>query len=276
MIEQSHAKLSITRQCELLGISRSGYYYTPKGVSEYDLELMETIDKEYLKRPVLGSRKMRYRLKDLGYQDVGRRRIRRLMGIMGLEAIYPKRSLSVPEKEHKKYPYLLRGLDITRPNQVWATDITYIRLHRGFAYLVAFMDWYSRYVLSWELSATMETESCLRALEAALKISTPEISNSDQGSQFTSNEFTGRLEEAGIKVSMDGRGRVFDNIMIERLWRSVKYEEVYIKDYSNMIEARQELRDYFDYYNNERRHDGIGGKTPAEAYVEGHCMTSVG
>ncbi len=197
---------------------------------------------------------------------VNRKRVQKLMRLMGIEAIYPKRRLSVANKEHKIYPYLLRDLDISRPDQVWATDITYIRLNRGFAYLVAVMDWYSRYVLSWELSLTLETDFCLEALRNALKQCKPEIFNMDQGCQFTSEAFTGILKAAEIAISMDGRGRVFDNIMVERLWRSVKYEEVFLKDYGNVLDARLGLGKYFGFYNVARPHQSLGYQTPAEVY----------
>ncbi len=211
---------------------------------------MRLIDEQYLRRPFYGSRRMREWLKSQGH-PVCRDRVRRLMRLMGIEAIYPRPRLSVRDTEQSRYPYLLRDLRIDHPDQVWVADITYIRLRRGFAYLVAVMDWYSRYVLSWEQSLTLETEFCVAALNCALNGSAPEIFNTDQGSQFTSEAFTGKLQEAGIRISMDGRGRTCDNIMVESLWRSVKYEEVYLKDYENLLDARQGLAEYFLFYNTE-------------------------
>jgi len=265
LVERDHPNLSITRQCNLLGLSRPGYYYSPQGISERDLTIMRLIDKEYTRHPFYGSRRMRDWIRDQGY-IICRDHVRRLMRLMGIEAIYPKRRLSIPNKEHHVYPYLLNKLPITRPDQVWTIDITYIRLIKGFAYLVAIMDWYSRYVISWELSVSMDVEFCLEALANALSLGTPEIFNSDQGSQFTSEDFIKALESAEIQISMDGKGRVFDNIMIERLWRSVKYEEVYLKDYENVIVARKSLEEYFPFYNTERRHQSLNGATPREIY----------
>jgi putative transposase len=226
---------------------------------------MRLIDEQYTKTPFYGVRRITTALRRLGCL-INHKRIARLMRIMGLEAIYPKPRLSKACKENKKYPYLLRGLSIVRPNQVWSTDITYIRLHSGFAYLAAIMDWFSRYVVSWVLSNTLDTFFCVDMLEKALNVNRPEIFNSDQGSQFTSSDFTCILENNGIKISMDGRGRVYDNIFVERLWRTVKYEEVYLKDYSNMHEAKISLGQYFDFYNNERPHQSLGNRTPEEVY----------
>jgi len=275
LIDKDHASLSIARQCKLLGLSRSGYYYTPQGISEQDLTLMRLIDEEYTRHPFFGSRRLRDWLQDQGY-PVGRDHVRRLMRLMGIEAIYPKRRLSTPDKEHRIYPYLLKDMKILRPDQVWAVDITYIRLFEGFCYLVAIMDWYSRYVVSWELSLSLEAGFCLEALERALSLAKPEIFNSDQGGQFTSMEFTGLLKEAGIRISMDGTGRVFDNIMIERLWRSVKYEEVYLKDYEDFWVAHDSLGEYFNFYNVERRHQGLQGVTPLDAYRGGARIVAAG
>jgi putative transposase len=226
---------------------------------------MRLIDEEYTRHPFFGARRLS---EWLGRQDApaGRERVGRLMGLLGLEAIYPKKRLSLENKEHPKYPYLLRGLRIDRSDQVWCSDITYIRLRGGFVYLTAVMDWYSRCVLSWELSNTMDTEFCVSTLDRALERSRPEIFNTDQGSQYTSSAFTDRLAQSGIRISMDGRGRCFDNIMIERLWRSVKYEEVYLKDYSSVHECRESLRAYFTFYNQERRHQSLGRRTPHEVY----------
>lgn len=258
--------MPIKRQCELLGISRSGWYYQDKGESAENMELMRLIDEEYLRHPFLGTRRMRNYLRGLGHK-VNRKRVQRLMRQMGIEAIYPKRSLSRPHPGAQKYPYLLRNLMIERSDQVWCTDITYIRLAKGFAYLTVVMDWHSRYVLSWELSNTLGSGFCVTALERALSKGHPEIFNSDQGVQFTSEEFTGVLKARGIQISMDGRGRAMDNIFIERLWRTVKYEDIYLRDYRNMQEAYEGLKKYFDYYNNQRQHQSLEDKTPREVYL---------
>jgi putative transposase len=266
--------LSINQQCALLGLARSSYYYEHQPESAYNLGLMRLLDKQYMRRPFYGSRRMKDWLRMQGHR-VCRDRVRRLMRLMGIEAIYPKPRLSIKEKEHRIYPYLLRDLTIDHADQVWAADITYIRLRRGFAYLVAIMDWYSRYVVSWELSLTLETDFCVSALNYALTGRAPEIFNTDQGSQFTSEVFTDRLKEAGIQISMDGRGRTFDNIMIERLWRSVKYEEVYLKDYEDFIDARKGLSAYFLFYNNERPHQSLGSRPPVEVYSGKRCIVSI-
>lgn len=226
---------------------------------------MRLIDEQYTKTPFYGVRRMAVWLREMGEQ-VNPKRVRRLMRKMGLEAIYPKPNLSRANAQHKKYPYLLRGLDITRPNQVWGADITYIRLTEGFVYLVAILDWFSRYVVSWGVSVTLEGSFCLEALERALSVGHPEIFNSDQGVQFTCIDFTGRLELEEIRISMDGRGRAMDNVFTERLWWSVKYEEVYLKDYGTVPVAVQNLGDYFGFYNEERPHQSLGYKTPAEIY----------
>jgi putative transposase len=267
-VDVDHEALSITRQCALLGLSRSGFYYRPVGVSDEDLACMRLMDEVFTKRPYFGSRRLREALRDQGHA-MGRDHVRRLMRLMGLEAIYPKRRLSVRQGDQKVYPYLLRGLAITHPDQVWCSDITYLRLQGGFAYLVAMMDWFSRYVLSWDLSLSLEGGFCVAALRTALAGSRPSIFNSDQGSQYTSAAFTGVLLEAGVQISMDGRGRAFDNIMIERLWRTVKYEEVYLQDYAHLFAARESLGEYFAFYNEERRHSGLGGETPAAVYWAG-------
>lgn len=261
-------ELSISEQCELLGLSRSGWYYKPREVSIYELELMRLLDEQYMLTPFYGIRRMTVSLHQLGHQ-VNRKRVQRLMRLMGLEAIYPKPNLSRRDEEHKIYPYLLRGLEIDHPNQVWACDITYIRLRRGFVYLVAVMDWFSRYVLSWSVSITMDVHFCLEALERALSRATPEIFNTDQGAQFTSRDFVGMLGKEGIRISMDGRGRAFDNIFIERLWRSVKYEEVYIKEYQDVAACVEGLRAYFRLYNEQRPHQALAYKTPCQVYREG-------
>ena len=267
-MEPGLARIPVARQCELLGVSRSGYYYRRAGLSERDLRQMRMIDEEYTRHPFRGSRRMRDYLEDQGEQ-VCRDRVRRLMRLLSLQAIYPKPRLSLENKEHQKYPYLLRGLRISSADHVWCSDITYIRLKGGFVYLTAVMDWGSRYVLSWELSNTLDTEFCTTALDRALESSQPSIFNTDQGSQYTSGEFTGRLKSAGIRISMDGRGRAFDNIMIERLWRSVKYEEVYLRDYGTLGDCRLGLKAYFEFYNHERRHQGLDRRTPWEVYHSG-------
>jgi len=265
LIEPGHSEIPLFRQCELLGLSRSGYYYRPQGANALNEQLMELIDEQYTKAPFYGVEKMTKWLRRIGFV-VNPKRTRRLMRLMGLEAIYPKQRLSIPVGGDKKYPYLLRNLKIDRPDQVWCADITYIRMLQGFVYLVAIMDWYSRYVLAWELSNTMDKQFCLDALERTLETSRPEIFNTDQGSQFTSGEFTGRLEADGIKISMDSRGRFFDNIFIERLWRSVKYEEVYLHGYESVRDAAKGIAKYFQFYNTERLHESLGYRTPQEVY----------
>jgi len=237
--------------------------------------LMKVIDKQYTATPFYGVPRMTAWLKREGY-EVNRKRIRRLMRVMGIEAIYPKPNLSKSLNEHKKYPYLLKGVSIEYPDQVWSTDITYIRLEHGFVYLVAIIDWHSRYVLSWELSNTLDKEFCLKALEDALRHSKPCIFNTDQGCQFTSLEFTGRLQSSGIRISMDGKGRVFDNIFVERLWRTVKYEEVCLHSYQSAKEARTGLKKYFCFYNRERLHSSLGYMTPYEIYYRERANQLVG
>jgi putative transposase len=249
----------------LTGISRSGWYYEAEPEAAENLSLMRLLDEQYTRTPFYGIRKMTRWLSEQGYR-VNPKRIRRLMRRMGLEAIYRKPRLSVPEWGHRIYPYRLRGLKIDRPDQVWSSDITYIRLRQGFLYLVAVMDWFSRYVLAWEVSVSLETSFCLAALDWALQSGLPDIFNTDQGSQFTSEEFTGRLETYGVAISMDGRGRVSDNIFIERLWRTVKYEEVYLKDYLDVLEAISNLKSYFAFYNHERLHQALDYQTPAAIY----------
>ncbi len=241
-------------------------YYEPAAESEENLLLMRLMDEEYMRHPFKGVLRMKAYLTALGYA-INVKRVRRLLRLMGLEAIYPKRKLSQANAQHQKYPYLLRNLDITHPNHVWSTDITYIRLAQGFLYLVAIIDWYSRYVLSWRLSSSLDSSFCLEALEDALMLyGFPEICNSDQGAQFTSEAFTGLLLANNIQVSMDGRGRWADNIFVERLWRSVKYEEVYLKDYTCGVDAKSNLGRYFNFYNIERHHQSLDYKTPAEVY----------
>jgi putative transposase len=264
-VDHGHLEISLRRQCELLGVNRSGLYYEPAGESEENLRLMKLLDEQYTRAPFYGSRKMTEWLATQGYA-VNRKRVARLMALMGLEAVYPKPRISQPGEGHKIYPYLLRGVSVERVNQVWSTDITYIRMARGFLYLVAVMDWHSRFVLSWALSLTMELDFCVEALKRALRRGRPGIFNSDQGSQFTSELFTGELEGRNIAVSMDGRGRCMDNIFIERLWRSLKYEEVYLKDYESVAEARAGIERYFRFYNYERLHQSLDYRTPAAVY----------
>jgi putative transposase len=249
----------------LLDISRSGLYYQPKGISEEDLTLMKLIDRQYLATPFYGARKIAAWLKSQGHR-VNRKRVRRLMRIMGLQAIYRRPRTSKSASGHKIYPYLLTGMKITRPNQVWAADITYIPMTRGFLYLVAIIDWYSRYVLSWRLSNTMDASFCVEALDEALKKGQPDIFNTDQGAQFTSEAFTKLLKQHGVKISMDGKGSYNDNLFIERLWRTVKYEEVYLKAYQDGRDARISLSNYFRFYNTERPHQTHGYRTPAEVF----------
>jgi putative transposase len=258
--------IPLRRQCELLGLPRASWYYRPQPLTAMEERLQRLIDEVYTRWPFYGVRRITAWLRRQGH-DVNPKRVRRLMRRMGLEALYPRRRLSMPAPGQIKYPYLLRDLAIERPDQVWCTDITYVRLTGGFVYLTAIMDWHSRYVLSWELSTSLEIRFCLAALERALSMSTPEIFNSDQGSQFTSAEFAGRLTEAGILISRDGRGRVFDNIFVERLWRSVKYEEVYLKAYQTVREAKESVGRYFRFYNTERLHEALDYRTPLEVYL---------
>lgn len=265
LIEKDNPELNVVDQCRALGLSRSTYYHEPKGENLLNLKLMHRLDELYTKHPFYGVRKMTEQLRQEGCL-VNAKRVRRLIQQMGLQAIYQKPNLSKKNPEHRIYPYLLRDLDITCPNQVWSSDITYIRLQGGFIYLVAVIDWYSRYVLSWELSNSLDTHFCLIALEKALEKLTPKIFNTDQGSQFTSKAFTNKLTENEISISMDGRGRYLDNIFIERLWRTVKYEDVYLKGYSTMSETYRGLSDYFSFYNNERLHQSFDYRTPAKVY----------
>jgi putative transposase len=259
--------LSIRRQCELLGLPRSSFYYEPAEVSADDLRLMRLIDEQYTAHPFYGSRRMVVWLGQQG-EEVNRKRVRRLMRVMGLEAIYPKPRLSAPGQGHRIYPYLLRGVKVQRRDQVWSTDITYIPMASGFMYLAAVIDWYSRYVIAWRLSNTLEGSFCLEMLEEALGSGKPEVFNTDQGAQFTASAFTGRLESAGVVVSMDGRGRALDNVFVERLWRSVKYEDIYIWCYETVPELRRGLGRYFGFYNEERPHQSLGDRTPGAVYRE--------
>lgn len=265
MIDKSD-KLPVIQQCQLLDLARSSFYYSAVPVSERDLELMRLIDEIHMELPFYGSRRIRYELRRRG-KDVGRGHVTALMRKMGIEALYRKPRTSKPNPEHKVYPYLLKGLDINRANQVWCADITYLPMRRGFCYLVAIMDWASRRVLSWRISNTLDTSFCLDALQEALEsFGNPEIFNTDQGSQFTSDDFTQVLKDHDIKISMDGRGRWIDNVFIERLWRSVKYEEVYAKAYESISEARAGIRDYFHRYNCSRPHQALDERTPDAVY----------
>lgn len=265
-MEPDHSRLSIVRQCKLLTVTRSSYYYQATGESTLNLELMRLIDEQHMETPWYGARQMARHLRRQGY-GVGRKRISRLIRVMGLAAIYQKPSTSKPHPQHKIYPYLLRGRTISRPNQVWCADISYIPMRRGFLYLVAIMDWASRKILSWRLSNTMDTDFCVAALKDALaSYEKPEIFNTDQGSQFTSEVFTETLREADIRISMDGKGRWMDNVMIERLWRSLKYECIYLHAFESGSEVRQGLKHWINYYNTQRPHSSLDDKTPDEAY----------
>lgn len=266
-INPKEKRLSLKRQCEVLELARSSWYYRPVPLSPEDVILMNLIDEQYTKLPFYGSRRMVFSLRHLGYA-VNRKRVQRLMHEMGIQGVSPGPNTSRRHMEHVVYPYLLRGMMIESPNHVWSADITYIRLLKGFAYLVAILDWFSRYVLSFRLSNSLETVFCREALDEALDIGTPDIFNTDQGCQFTSADFTGQLQKRKIKISMDGRGRAFDNIFVERLWRSVKYEDIYLKGYQTMTEAQEGLKHYFQFYNNERFHQSLGYRTPREVYVE--------
>ena len=273
LIEVGHAELSVRRQCELLGLCRSSLYYEPAGETAENLRLMRLIDEEYTAHPFFGSRQLTSWLIRQG-EPVNRKRVRRLMRVMGLEALYPKARLSVAGRGHRIYPYLLRGVCIERSDQVWSTDITYVPLVSGFMYLAAIIDWFSRYVISWRLSNTLDGSFCLEMLEEALGRGRPAVFNTDQGVQFTSQAWTGRLESAGVAVSMDGRGRCLDNVFVERLWRSVKYEDVYLHGYEVVPELQRGLGRYFTFYNEERPHQSLEGRTPWEVYQGGRSGTS--
>lgn len=262
------SSLSVSRRCELLGLRRSSFYYQAVTESALNLELMNKIDEIYTDFPFYGSRRILDELRQVHNYEINRKRVQRLMRLMGVEAIYPKPRTTKEHSGHKKYPYLLDQITVLRPNQVWCSDITYIRMHRGFLYLVAVMDWFSRYVLSWKLSNSLENSFCIEALEEALELGCPEIFNTDQGSQFTSEDYTRVLSSRDIHISMDGRGRALDNVFIERLWRSVKYEDVYLRDYQNGREAHQSLERYWDFYNYRRRHQSLDRTTPAHVHYQ--------
>lgn len=257
--------MSIRRQCELVGLNRASYYYEPATETPLNLKLMRLLDEEYTAHPFYGRRRMTIYLRQQGYA-VNEKRVKRLMQTMGLEAIYPRSHTTVVDQTHRIYPYLLRGVAIVQVNQVWSSDITYIPLANGFMYLVAVIDWYSRYVLAWQLSNTLDTHFCVSALEQALRFGRPEIFNTDQGSQFTSSAFTSLLAAANIRISMDSKGRALDNIFVERLWRTVKYEDIYLKHYPTVPLLYSGLRDYFTFYNNERPHQSLGYRTPAAVF----------
>jgi putative transposase len=268
LIDAAHPQLSVRRQCELLGLNRSTLYYQGVPETAENLKLMRLIDEQYTACPFYGSRRLTAWLRSVG-QPVNRKRVQRLLRLMGLEALYPKPKLSVADGRHKVYPYLLRGVPIERPDQVWSADITYVPLASGFMYLAATIDWYSRYVLAWRLSNTLDGSFCLEMLEEALSQGRPEVFNTDQGVQFTASAWTGRLERAGVAVSMDGKGRCLDNVFVERLWRSVKYEDIYLKRYEVVPQLQAGLRAYFPFYNEERLHQGLDYRTPAVVYRQG-------
>lgn len=267
LIESQHKKISLSRQCALIGLARSSLYYESRADRTHDEVLMRRIDEIYTQAPFYGIRRIKAQLVTQGY-EVNVKRIRRLMRQMGLEAIYPKRRKILSGSGSRRFPYLLRDVEIALPNQVWGADITYIRMRTGFLYLMAIMDWFSRYVLSWEISSTLDHCFCVEALERALRINRPQIFNTDQGVQFTSEAFIEKLQEHDIAISMDGQGRVFDNIFVERLWRSVKYEEVYLNEYGNRSDAVTGLGRYFEFYNQRRLHQALNYLTPASIYGE--------
>ena len=269
MLDSGHPRVSLSRQCKLVGVSRSSCYYKPKPTDPADLKFMKMIDEQYLKTPFYGSRSMTKHFQRLGH-TINRKRVQRLMRTMGLEAIYPRPKTSTAHPEHKIYPYLLRNLDINRPNQVWAADITFIPLQRGFMYLVAVMDWYSRKVLAWRLSNTLDADFCVSALEEAIsRYGRPQIFNTDQGSQFTSHKFINTLKNHDIKISMDGRGNFRDNIFIERLWWTVKYQYLHLHAFDDGRALRQGLKQWFRFYNSERPHQSLNDRTPDEIYYGG-------
>src|SRR5271157_5605992 len=272
LVDRADGELSLVVQCRMLKVARSTLYWRPAAASEDDLRLMRLIDEQYLTAPFYGSRRMVAVLRRDGW-TVNRKRVRRLMRLMGIEAIYQKPNTSQPHPEHKVYPYLLRGLAIERPNQVWCADITYIPLAKGFVYLVAVMDWFSRRVLAWRVSIGMETGFCVEALQEAIdRYGAPKIFNTDQGVQFTSTAFLAELEARGVRISMDGKGRYLDNIFIERLWRSLKYEEVFIKAYGSVVEARRSIGEWLAFYNDERPHQALSYRTPREVFEAAACV----
>lgn len=266
MVEPDHPELSIGQQCKLLSIARSSFYYVPKGEPEQNLSLMRLIDEQFLETPFFGVQQMTWHLRNDGHL-VNEKRVRRLMRLMGLMPIYQKPNTSRPGRGHKTYPYLLRGLRVDRPNQVWCSDITYLPMRRGFLYLVAIMDWHTRKVLAWRISNTLEADFCVEALNEAIhKFGPPEIMNTDQGSQFTSFAWTDRLRRTGVRISMDGKGRYLDNIFIERLWRTLKYECVYLHAWETGSQAKAGIRKWMTFYNHQRPHSALGGRPPAVVY----------
>lgn len=266
LVDPESGELSISRQCALLGLARSSYYHELIPETELNLNLMDLIDRQYMETPFYGSRRMTWFLNQAGH-SINRKRVTRLMRLLDLEAIYPKPRLSLGDPEHRKYPYLLRGLQVERPNQVWASDITYVPLSQGYMYLVAIIDWHSRYVLSWRLSNSLESSFCVEALDEALSRGQPEIFNTDQGVQFTSRRFQDRLQRDSVQISMDGKGRALDNVFIERLWRTVKYENIYLCGYENVQALQAGLRKYLKFYNTERPHQGMEYCTPESVYT---------
>lgn len=266
LIDSTHGQISINRQCDLINLSRSSYYYKPVGIDDLTLLLLRLVDEEYTRHPFLGTRRMKTYLRELGY-PLNRKRVQRLYRLLGIEAVYPKKNTSKACPEHKIYPYLLRGLSIDYIDQVWSTDITYIRLRQGFVYLMAIIDWFSRYVLNWSISTSLEADFCIETLKSTLNKGQCSIFNTDQGAQFTSNAFVKCLLDKNIKVSMDGRGRALDNIFIERLWRSVKYECIYLREFNTVREVNNALQEYFEYYNYQRFHQSLDYKTPASIYL---------
>ena len=266
MIEVNHPEISVRRQCQLIGLSRASFYMKPAGETPLNLCLMRLIDEQYLETPFYGYPRMTVHLQRSGY-PVNRKRVARLMRKMGLQALFPSQRTTITAPGHKIFPYLLRGMVITHPNQVWSTDITYVPMATGFMYLVAIIDWFSRYVLTWQLSNTLDGAFCLAALNMALEKGQPEIFNTDQGAQFTAHDFTNRLASAGIRISMDGRGRALDNIFIERFWRTIKYEDIYLKNYEVVPELYAGLDRYFQFYNHERPHQSLNYRTPKEVYM---------
>lgn len=267
-IDFENTELSVREQCRLLGIHRSNIYFEPQPETEENLQFMRLMDEEHLRHPARGSRQMIDFLEDQGF-IVNRKRVQRLMRKMGVEGMSPRRRTTLRNAGHQVYPYLLRDLRIERPNQVWCSDITYIPMRHGFMYLVAVLDWYSRHVLSWRLSNSMDADFCVEALDEALQLTTPEIFNTDQGSQFTGREHTEKLTSHGVAISMDGKGRAIDNVMIERLWRTVKYEDIYLKEYATGTDLHKGLSSYFDFYTRERKHSSLDHQTPAEVYRSG-------
>ncbi len=274
-IERNGCKISIKRQCELLGISRAAIYYKKREMSEKKKVLLKKIEEIYRNRPFYGSRKVKVQLNTEGY-EAGRYLVRSLRKLLGLKTIFPKRFLSKPRKENPKYPYLLKNLDIKEVNQVWSSDITYVLTEEGYVYVVAVIDWKSRYVLGWAVSKSLSSEFCREVMKKALRTACPEYFNSDQGSQYTDNKFIETLQDKGIKISMDGKGRALDNIISERTWRSYKYEEVYLKSYSGFEECKREADKYFRFFNNERFHQSLGYKTPAEVYFGSEAIRKAG